>query len=151
MIRRRGEWLYGVAPCTAVLQAKRRKVYGIYQKAGFLEKKPASKRQFRHFHCTLTIVSHTHTHTHTHTHPIAHRVALGDGSIRRKAEELKVDLKLVDGSTLDRLCGNRPHQVSTGCEVVRLMNVLSCVARGLCWMLLHSVSNAWTSQTANCE
>ena len=27
---------------------------------------------------------------------------------------MKVDLSLVERSTLDRLCGNRPHQVSVG-------------------------------------
>ena len=85
-------------------------MYGIYQKAGFLEKKPASKRQGGHFYLHTFI---------SHTPYIAHRVALGDGSIWRKAEELKVDLKVVDRRTLDRLCGNRPHQVSTSteCEV----------------------------------
>ena len=44
MTRRQGEYLYGVASCTAALQSKRRKVYTIYQKQGFLERKAASKR-----------------------------------------------------------------------------------------------------------
>lgn len=45
MIRRQGEFLYGVGPCTAALEAGRRKVYAVYQKPGHLEKKAASKRQ----------------------------------------------------------------------------------------------------------
>ena len=44
MIRRQGEFLYGVAPCIAALQARRRKIYAIYAKPGSLEKKSASKR-----------------------------------------------------------------------------------------------------------
>lgn len=44
MIRRHGELLYGLAPCIAALQAKRRKIYAVYTKPGSLEKRTASKR-----------------------------------------------------------------------------------------------------------
>ncbi len=43
-IRRQGEFLYGVSPCLAALQANRRRIYKIYVKPGVSEKKGAMKR-----------------------------------------------------------------------------------------------------------
>lgn len=51
VIKRRGEFLYGVAPCTAALQVCRRKIHAVYQKVGYLEKKPALKRYRCSFLC----------------------------------------------------------------------------------------------------
>lgn len=39
------------------------------------------------------------------------RAALGEGRVRKMAEELKVDFTFLDRSGLDKLCGDRPHQV----------------------------------------
>ncbi len=43
--------------------------------------------------------------------PFPLRAALGEGRVRKLAEELKVDFTFLDRSGLDKLCGNRPHQV----------------------------------------
>lgn len=40
------------------------------------------------------------------------RVALGDGRVRKMAEEMRAEFMMVDRDILDRLCANRPHQVS---------------------------------------
>ncbi len=39
------------------------------------------------------------------------RMALGNSKMHKIAEELKVDYNLVDKDTLNKLTGNRPHQV----------------------------------------
>lgn len=46
---------------------------------------------------------------HAPTNP---RPALGDSRLRKVAEERKVDFNLVEKNVLDRLSGNRPHQVN---------------------------------------
>lgn len=43
VIRRRGEFLYGVAPCLAALQANRRRVHAIYMKPGVAAKQGSIK------------------------------------------------------------------------------------------------------------
>ena len=43
MIRRKGEFLYGVSPCLAALKANRRKIHAIYMKPGIAQKQGAVK------------------------------------------------------------------------------------------------------------
>ena len=43
VIKRRGEYLYGVAPCLAALQVNRRKVHAIYFKPGIAKKQGSVK------------------------------------------------------------------------------------------------------------
>ena len=43
VIRRKGEFLYGVSPCLAALQANRRKIHAIYMKPGIAQKQGAVK------------------------------------------------------------------------------------------------------------
>ena len=43
-VRCRGEFLYGVSPCLAAIQANRRKIHKIYIKPGVSEKKGVMKR-----------------------------------------------------------------------------------------------------------
>jgi hypothetical protein len=43
VIRRKGEFLFGVAPCLAALKANRRKIHAIYMKPGIAQKQGAAK------------------------------------------------------------------------------------------------------------
>ena len=48
VVKRKGEYLFGVAPCLAALQAKRRKVHAIFLKqGGEVNKKRQIKKQVR--------------------------------------------------------------------------------------------------------
>ena len=67
VVKREGEYLFGVAPCLAALQAKRRKVHAIFLKqGGEVNKKRQIKKQVRAIvtdnrMLTLVLVSESQT------------------------------------------------------------------------------------------
>ena len=67
VVKRKGEYLFGVAPCLAALQAKRRKVHAIFLKqGGEVNKKRQIKKQVRAIvtnnrMLTLVLVSQSQT------------------------------------------------------------------------------------------
>ncbi len=49
----------------------------------------------------------------------SHRAGINEIELHKIAEELKADKQWVDGDALDRLTGNRPHQVRPCLSYVR--------------------------------
>jgi len=83
-VRRRGEFLFGIAPCLAALQAKRRRVHAIFLKQGGMTDK---RRQIKKMAVT---------------------------EVEKYAREHKVDIHYIDRDTMDRMSEKRPHQVCMG-------------------------------------
>ena len=57
MIRRKGEFLFGVSPCLAALRANRRKIHSIYMKPGVAQRQGAARSR-KEYLVTLPLGTH---------------------------------------------------------------------------------------------
>ena len=97
--RRRGEYLYGVAPCLAALHTGRRQIYSIFLKSAVGTRTSELKR----------FAALTYAFLPTAIIPFCFSTALSE--VKRYAERRRMEIHFVSKETLERMSSKRPHQV----------------------------------------